>query len=175
MKNEATDDPTDLITCLGHLCMGSRLKRLGEQMQSGVAAILSRRGLAVQPAHLPVLVALEEKEGAMTVGALGARIGISQPGVTRALLRLEELGLVAPTSGGGGDRRERQMTLTSAGAALTRRLRTELFPAVEQAVEHLCRAASGDMLATVERIEAALREEPLDSRIERTGGPVNHG
>ena len=164
MKKGPTPGTNDLITALGHLCMGSRLKRLGEQMQSGVATILERQGLDVQPAQLPLLVALEEN-GPLTIGSLGTRVGISQPGITRALARLETLGLVAPASSDHPDRRRRLVMLTPAGATLIRDLRINLFPAVEQAVRAVCRHASGDILDAIGEIEARLNQASLDDRI----------
>lgn len=157
---------TDLLTRLGHMSLGSRLKRLGEAMQSGVAAELARRGLAVQPAQVPLLVALDEG-GPMTVGALGAHIGISQPGVTRALARLETLGLVAPADA-AADRRRRPVRLTEAGTRLIRTLQADLLPAVDRAVRALCAEPGGDFLAIITALEDALRRSPLDARIDRT-------
>ncbi|MGE4411805.1 MAG: MarR family winged helix-turn-helix transcriptional regulator [Sphingobium sp.] len=166
MEKRPATEANDLITALGYLCMGSRLKRLGEQMQSGVAAILEQQGLDVQPAQLPLLVALEEG-GPLTIGTLGMRVGISQPGITRALARLETLGLVAPASSDHSDRRRHPVMLTPTGARLIRDLRSNLFPAVEQAVGALCRHASEDILGAIGEIEEGLHEESLDSRISR--------
>lgn len=153
----------DLVTRLGPLMLGSRLKRLGEQMQAGVAAHLAQRGLTVQPAHLPLLLALAE-QGPMTVGALGAYIGISQPGITRALSRLEDLALVAPAEN-PGDRRQRPMRLTAAGQEQIDALRADLFPAVTSAVRSLCDEAPGDLLHAIATVEQAMQARPLSARI----------
>lgn len=154
---------TDLITQLGHMCMGSRLKRLGERMQAGVSQILEAEGHAIQPSHMPLLVALG-RDGPMTIGALGEAIGISQPGTTRAAARLQQLGL-AEAAPGGGDRRQRAILLTPAGEKLLAHFTATLFPAVDRAVADLCTEAGGDLLATLERVEAGLDERPLDARI----------
>lgn len=163
--DNAPPHTADLLVRLGHMSMGSRLKRLGEAMQSGVSAQLARRGVAVQPAQVPLLVALEEC-GPMTVGALGAHIGISQPGVTRALARLEALNLVAPADA-GTDRRRRPVRLTEAGARLVRTLQADLLPAVDRAVRTLCAEPGGDFLSTITALESALRRTPLDARIDQ--------
>lgn len=164
----------DLVTRLGPLMLGSRLKRLGEQMQAGVAAHIAGRGLALLPAHLPPLIALADN-GPMTVGALSACVGISQPGITRALARLEALDLVAPAES-TGDRRRRPMRLTPAGASLLATLRAELFPAVGKAAQTLCDAAPGDLLAAIAAVERALRANPLDRRIAeaQNAAPADH-
>lgn len=153
----------DIITALGPLCLGSRLKRLGERMQGGVAQILAERGHGVQPAQLPILMALVER-GPATIGALGERVGISQPGVSRALVALEAAGLVSASSA-GRDKRQRLIAPTGKGQALMEGLRATLFPAVREAVEALCAEASTDFIGELARIEAGMARAPLDERI----------
>lgn len=162
-----TDSPArpDVITALGYLCLGSRLKRLGERLQADVSAVLVERGHAVQPAQLPVLWALREG-GAMTIGQLGERVGISQPGVSRTIGTLEAQGLVR-IAGEGRDRRQRYVDLAGPGHALMGEFDETFFPAVGDAVEQLCAAASDDLLGQIDRIEQALEQETLDRRILR--------
>lgn len=155
----------DIITALGHLCMGSRLKRLGERLQAGVSVVLAERGHDVQPAQLPLLWALREG-GAMAIGQLGERVGISQPGVSRAIGTLEAQGLVC-IAAEGHDRRQRYVALAGPGHALMDELDETLFPAVDNAVERLCTADGHDLLGQIDRIERALEQEPLDRRILR--------
>jgi hypothetical protein len=45
----------DVIQCRQHLFLGSRLKRLAEQMQSDVSLVAQRAGLAIQPGQYPLL------------------------------------------------------------------------------------------------------------------------
>ena len=156
---------TDIITALGYLCLGSRLKRLGERMQSGVVPVLAELGHRVQPAQLPILMALRN-EGAMTIGLLGQRVGISQPGVSRAIAALESEGLVcaSPT---GRDRRQRSVELSAVGTAMMDGLRARLFPAVDQAVGQLCAEVNAAFLDDIGGIENGLGREPLEQRIKR--------
>lgn len=153
----------DIITALGHLCLGSRLKRLGERLQAGVSAVLAQRGEAVQPAQLPLLWALREG-GAMTIGQIGERVGVSQPGVSRAIAALEAQGLVRFTAG-GRDKRQRHIAMSARGDALMDDLGRALFPAVDRAVERLCLEAGGDLLGKLARIEQALEQDSLERRI----------
>ncbi|MBO9576999.1 MAG: MarR family transcriptional regulator [Sphingobium sp.] len=163
----------DLITTLGYLCLGSRLKRLGERMQAGVAQHLAARGDAVQPAQLPLLRALH-LDGPMTINALSDRVGISQPGVSRAIATLEELGLVASLAD-AHDRRQRRIGIAPPGRALMDDLTRTLFPVVEAAVEQLCSRDGLDFLAEIGRIESGLATEPLDGRIGRRMRESGHG
>lgn len=141
-------------------------------MQNGVAQVLAHRNSTIQPAHLPLLMALAES-GAITIGALGAQVGISQPGVSRALLSLEGAGFVQSLIE-GKDRRQRQIDLTKEGLALIIELQDAVFPAVRQAVEQLCGHASPTFLADIGQIEDGLRQEPLDARIRRASQGAAH-
>jgi DNA-binding MarR family transcriptional regulator len=170
---KASESPRDLIATLGYLCLGSRLKRLGERMQAGVAQHLAARGLDVQPAQLPLLWALIES-GPMTIGALGERLGISQPGVSRAVAALEVQGLVRPADP-ARDRRQRQLAISPQGEVLIAHLSATLFPAIEQAVATLCNTAGPDLLGQIDRIEDGLGVRSLEVRItDRLGAPT-HG
>ena len=156
----------DLVTALGYLCLGSRLKRLGERMQAGVALVLAERGHEVQPAQLPLLMALH-LDGAMTVNALSERVGISQPAVSRALSALEALGMIDAAKG-GRDKRQRSISLTPTARTIMTGLEQQLFPAVERAVAGLCSDASADFLSELAGIEQGLATRPLDARIVAT-------
>jgi len=132
-------------------------------MQAGVTQHLAARGVEVQPAQLPLLWALQE-EGPMTIGALGDRLGISQPGVSRAIVQLEGLGMVSAAAA-GKDKRQRRVMITPDGDRLLAELSADLFPAVEDAVRALCLAAGPDFLGELGRIEEGLGEASLDGRI----------
>jgi DNA-binding MarR family transcriptional regulator len=161
----AIESSQDLITRLGYLCLGSRLKRLGERMQSGVAQLLLARGHDVQPAQLTMLWALEEA-GPLTIGVLSERIGVSQPGVSRAIAALEAEGLVGRATA-GRDKRQRCYALTDTAQVLMADLAEGFFPAVDAAVAQLCAAEETDLLKHLAAIEDGLAAEPLETRIIR--------
>ena len=150
--------PTDVLGEMGAVFLGSRLKRLGERMQAGAARVIADAGLPVQPAHMPLLAALDGQ--AMTVGQLVEAVGVSQPGVTRAVGQLIEMGLARSES--GADQRQRAISLTCEGMAASARARVRVWPPVEQAVDLLCGGRADEFLATIAAIEAALAETPLD-------------
>ena len=49
----------DVIQARQHLFLGSRLKRLAEQMQGDVTIVAQRAGLPIQPGQYPLLAALD--------------------------------------------------------------------------------------------------------------------
>ena len=46
---------TDIVRELGHLALGSRLKRLGERLQAQTQVMLAQADISVPASHLPVL------------------------------------------------------------------------------------------------------------------------
>ena len=148
----------DILRDEGAIFMGSRLKRLGERMQAGAARVIADAGLPMQPAHMPVLAALDGR--AMTVGELVQAVGVSQPGVTRAVGQLVDLGLARSAT--GEDQRQRAISLTPAGEAAMARARHLVWPRLAAAVETACEGDAGDLLSRITRIEDAIAETPLD-------------
>ncbi|SFG10037.1 DNA-binding transcriptional regulator, MarR family [Novosphingobium sp. CF614] len=152
----------DLIAELGYLCLGSRFRRLGERLQAGVAELASLEGIAIQPAQFPVLAALAD--GPLTVGTLARRLDLSQPGVTRAVGKLVNDGLVEP-AGDTGDQRHRAFRLSNRGRELLEHARRRVFPLVEETVARLCARPDDDLLGHLAHLDKALAEVPFEKRL----------
>ena len=149
---------TDLLQDLGATFLGSRLKRLGERMQAGAARVAADAGLPVQPAQMPLLAALDGRS--LSIGQLVQVVGISQPGITRGIGQLLELGLVQ--SEPGEDGRQRSISLTPAGNAALARAKLYVWPQVEEAVTALFGGQPEGFIGQIDAIEAALAENPID-------------
>jgi DNA-binding MarR family transcriptional regulator len=156
-------DIEDVVKELGHLSLGTRLKRIGETLQAQTQAVLAAHGFEQPAAHFPLLAALD-RLGPLSVGELGQAVGVSQPVVTRSLRGLEEEGLVE-SQASEEDRRVRRVTLSRAGRALVSRAQSEAWPAIEVAVAQACAGLQGDLLAQLAALEDALAEMPLLQRV----------
>lgn len=150
----------DILQQLGTVFLGSRLKRLGERMQAGAARVIAEAGLPVQPVHMPLLAALDMQP--MSINQLASAIGISQPGVTRAVGQLTRLGLVQLNR--SADQRQRVISLTEAGIATAAAARSKVWPQVERAVHMLCDGKPELLLGQIAALERALADAPLDQR-----------
>lgn len=148
----------DVIRGMGSAFLGSRLKRLGERMQAGAARAITAAGLEVQPAHMPLLVALDGR--ALTIGQLVQVVGVSQPGITRGVGQLGEMGLVRAET--GRDQRHRTISLTDNGAAAIARAKLFVFPQVTEAIDRLLAGRADELLAIIADVEHALAATPLD-------------
>src|SRR5262250_273681 len=160
----------DVVRSLGHLALGTRLKRLGDRLQAHTQVILDDAGAPVPASHFPALWALNER-GAMTIGDLSRALGVTQPGVTRMTATLEAAGLVR-SGAAEDDGRARVVALAPAGRQLLVRLRRRTFPLVEAAVREACDDDSGRFLAQLARLEDALEEMPLAARAVRLAAGV---
>jgi DNA-binding MarR family transcriptional regulator/N-acetylglutamate synthase-like GNAT family acetyltransferase len=150
---------TDLLRDLGATFLGSRLKRLGERMQAGAAKIAGDAGLTMQPAHMSLLVALDKQ--ALTIGQLAQVVGVSQPGVTRGVGQLVELGLVQAEQ--GEDQRQRTVSLTAAGTTALARARLHVWPQIRHGVETLLGNDTDGFLKQLAALEDALEATPLET------------
>ena len=83
----------DIVEQLGHLALGTRLKRLGERLQAETTRFIEASGLPLPASQFPLLAALD-RPGGLTVGELAEAVGVSQPGVTRSVARLAVQGLM---------------------------------------------------------------------------------
>jgi DNA-binding MarR family transcriptional regulator len=155
----------DVVRHLGHLTLGSRLKRIGERLQADVTRLAEAEGLRVPAPLFPLITALS-RAGTMTVGEIAASLGVAQPGVTRSLAQLESLGLVKSVRN-KADQRQRVVSLTARGVDLVARSSVDLWPRVEAAVAELCDGLSGPLLAQLDAVEDRLAQLPLDRRAAR--------
>jgi DNA-binding MarR family transcriptional regulator len=155
----------DVVKELGYLALGTRFKRLGERLQAQTQVLLEHDGIDLPASHFPVLAALE-RLGAMNVGELTEAVGISQPGVTRLLDKLQAEGLVRSTQL-AEDRRVRTIALTKLGRQLIARSRRTAWPMIEAAVTDACAGPAQPLLAALAALEEALAVAPLSSRAER--------
>ncbi len=158
----------DIVADMGAVFLGSRLKRLAERLQADAARIVNEAGVPAQPAHMPLLVALDRE--AMTVGQLVEVVGTSQPGITRGIGQLVELGLVQ--SERGADQRQRNVSLTPEGRAAMARARHIAFPRIAAAVDNVFATLDSDFLGHVAKVEAALDERSLYARATNTERPL---
>ena len=152
----------DVIRELGYLALGTRLKRLGERLQAQTQVLLEEAGVELPASHFPILVALD-RLGPLSVGEIAEAVGMSQPGVTRMLDKLQSDGLVKSTAA-SSDRRVRTIGLTAAGEKLVASSKRRVWPRVESAVADACRGRAESLLPALAALEESLLETPLNMR-----------
>ncbi|MCA9694524.1 MAG: MarR family transcriptional regulator [Nannocystaceae bacterium] len=153
----------DIVRSLGHLTLGTRLRRLGERLQAQTQRILEAHGVAVPAGQLPLLAALE-RAGPRTIGELAAALGVTQPAATRTVGQLARAGLIDITRA-AGDQRRKQVTLSSAGRRVVAHGKRTVWPKVQAAVEDACSDLRGSLLKQLAALEDTLDERPLERRV----------
>jgi DNA-binding MarR family transcriptional regulator len=155
----------DVIKELGYLTLGTRLKRLGERLQSQTQVLLDATGTDLPASYYPILAALD-RLGPANVGDLTEAVGISQPGVTRMLDKLETEGLVRSVQS-ADDRRVRSIELSKTGRQLVSKSKRDVWPMIEAAVAAACEGRAQSLLTALSALEEALAVAPLSVRAER--------
>ena len=153
---------TDTLADLGVLFLGSRLKRLGDRLQTEASSILQMMDIPLQSAQQPLLAVLR-REGPRTVGAIAEHLRISQPTVTRSMKPLVEVGLIS-ISQTERDGRHKLLSLTPTGVALMDRLERGLWPRVEAAAIAVCGGRHHELLDAIATVERLLDHRSLKDR-----------
>jgi DNA-binding MarR family transcriptional regulator/ribosomal protein S18 acetylase RimI-like enzyme len=159
----------DVIRDKQHLFLGSRLKRLAEQMQGDVMLVTQRAGIPIAPGQYPLLASLDE-HGPQTIGELAQAMRMSQPAITKNADRLVDAGLI-DVRHGDADRRQKLVSLSAAGRRTLERSKREVWPLVEAAVKEVTDDLSGPLLEQIAEIEARLAARPLSSRAAAAAAP----
>src|ERR1700744_5304135 len=126
----------DLVADLGHLFLGSRLKRLAERLQTDAAKVHRAMGVDAQPAEVALLAALD-RFGPLTISAAVEALGVSQPAITRTATGLIERGLVTGESS-DEDQRQKTLHLTKHGRTLIAKAKASAWPLITEAGTKLC-------------------------------------
>lgn len=158
----------DTLADLGPAFLGSRLKRLSDRLQAEATAVLQAHDLPIQPAQQVVLGALK-RDGALTIGALAQRLGISQPTITRTVQGLVDQGLLA-VNREARDMRHKTLSLTDEGARVIGDAQREVWPRVAAAVSQLCGGREQALLDQIAAVEAGLDARSLLDRVRAADG-----
>lgn len=153
---------TDVLTELGHLFLGSRLKRLAERLQTDAAKVHKAMGVDAQPAELALLAAID-KHGPLSISAAVDALGVSQPAVSRTATGLVDRGLLA-TETDDADQRQKTLKLTRSGRALVTKAKDAPWPVIAEAVRAMCAPLEGSFLDQLASLERQLNERPLETR-----------
>lgn len=153
----------DVVRALGFLCLGTRLKRIGERLQADSQRLMIELGMDVPSALHPFLAALD-RLGPLTVGELAEAVGITQPGATRSIAQLVDTGL-AQAEASPEDQRRKVIRLTAAGETLVAVAKADVWPGIEHAVADLCATLDGPFLDQLAALEDGLSERPLGRRL----------
>ena len=152
----------DVVRSFGFLTLGTRMKRIGEKLQADTQRIMDELGAPLQASQYPFLAAID-RLGPLTVGELAEAVGITQPGATRTIAQLVELGMLESEQA-PDDQRRRIVSLSKEGRRLVAAAKRDVWPRIREAVADLCGKLDGPLLDQLAAIEDGLAAAPLDRR-----------
>jgi DNA-binding MarR family transcriptional regulator len=152
----------DVVRSFGFLTLGTRMKRIGEKLQADTQKIMDQLGAPLQASQYPFLAAVD-RLGPLTIGELAEAIGITQPGATRTVAQLVELGMLG-TEQSADDQRRRIVSLSKEGRRLVAAAKRDVWPRIREAVADLCADLDGPLLDQLAAIEDGLAAAPLHHR-----------
>ncbi|MFT5210518.1 MAG: DNA-binding MarR family transcriptional regulator/GNAT superfamily N-acetyltransferase [Flavobacterium sp.] len=159
----------DLLRELGALGLGSRLKRLSDQLMQDGIRIYRETGLKFEPKWFPVYCYLSEM-GPSSVTEVAKGLGVTHPSVNQVAREMIKDNLVAAYKD-TKDKRKRVLALTAFG----KEKRKELDPIwrdVRAALQELLDETQVDFLGYVESLERALDKKSFLSRFQSRYAPT---
>ncbi|MGL9724223.1 GNAT family N-acetyltransferase [Sodalis sp. (in: enterobacteria)] len=155
----------DILSQHPYAFLGSRLKRLAEQLQTDASLLAEQTGTYVTPGLFPILALLEGKSH-LTVGELSRAINISQPAMTKSVAKLAEAGLVLIRKD-DADKRQSLVALTDAGKTAVAQGQKVVWPLLDSLLRELIGDVPGSFIDHIEALEHRLAEQSLTERAAR--------
>ncbi len=152
----------NILDNLGVLTLGSRLRRLTDQIYGLADEIYRRAGLDFQAAWFPVIFLLADQE-AMSVTEIAQQTRQTHSAVSQLVKKLIDKGYVQ-RFGDDVDRRRSDLVLTDAGVDLV----IALKPLWDRIVDQLSRyvdSTGHDLVAALDSFEAQLNENDLADEV----------
>jgi len=152
----------DFFEELGSASLGSRLRRLSEQLTSQAAEVYDLYHLPFEPRWFPVfyLVATQPR---LSIGELAQRIGHSHAAVSQVVKELAKHNLIS-VEREKADQRRSVTTLTAQGAKVWPSLQQQAAD-VQQATEALLAESRHNLWLAIGEVEHALAHRSLARRV----------
>jgi len=154
----------DVFSELGLLSLGSRLKRLSDQMMYQVSDIYRHRQIDFEPSWLPVFSLLQDGK-ARAITDISQTLGLAHPSVIQITNAMIKRG-VAASQKDSADSRRRLIQLTDSGKAMRADL-IEVWDDIRQSVDQIMQEADCNLLQDVEAVEKVLIHQNLFYRTEK--------
>jgi DNA-binding MarR family transcriptional regulator len=153
---------TDFVHSLGILTIAHRLKRTMQRLLDESSELHAQMGLKIKPRWGSTLLLLEA-EGPLAVTQVAERLRLSHPAVVQSLDDMADMGLVRRAKDPSDGRRS-VLSLSAKGRRWMPKLH-EVWGHLAHVQEEIFEAAGGDILRTLDRVEAQLNEEGLSHRV----------
>jgi DNA-binding MarR family transcriptional regulator/GNAT superfamily N-acetyltransferase len=153
----------DFYTRTGKMALGSRLRRLSEQMTEQAAGIYDLYQVDLQPKWFPVFYSLSSTEE-KSITDIAREIGHTHPSVSQIVRELATKGYVVEKKG-EADGRKNFVLLSPAGAATRGKMQAQLDD-VSSAIEKAMKETHHDLWRAIGEWEFLLEQKSLLRRVQ---------
>ncbi len=152
----------DFYTMTGKMALGSRLRRLSEQMTEQAAGIYDLYQVDLQPKWFPVFYSLSPTEE-KSITDIAREIGHTHPSVSQIVREMAAKGYVIEKKG-EQDGRKNFVLLSSAGEAVRAKMQPQLDD-VTSAIEKTMKETNHDLWKAIAEWELLLEQKSLLRRV----------
>ncbi|MDN5213069.1 bifunctional helix-turn-helix transcriptional regulator/GNAT family N-acetyltransferase [Fulvivirgaceae bacterium BMA12] len=152
----------DFYEEIGKLALGSRLRRLSENILSEAKDIYSDYGIDLEPRWFPIFYLLSH-EDSLAVTDIAARISHTHASVSQMIKEMKNRGLIV-TEKDQFDGRKSMISLSAAGKDKIGQM-NQLYPDVTRAVENLLVETTHDVWEAINELEYTLTRKNLQTRV----------
>jgi len=153
----------DFYTRTGKMALGSRLRRLSEQMTEQAAGIYDLYQVDLQPKWFPVFYSLSSTEE-KSITDIAREIGHTHPSVSQIVRELANKGYVIEKKG-EADGRKNFVLLSPAGQAMREKMQAQLDD-VTTAIEKAMKETDHDLWRAIGEWEFLLEQKSLLRRVQ---------
>ena len=152
----------DFFTQVGELALGSRLKRLSDQVMGEGRVVYANAGIDFEPRWFPVFSLLEMQQG-LSVTEIASHLGISHPAVVQAVNELEKKGWIK-SSKDQSDGRRRILQLTKEAKLQLPKMKA-LWQDIANAIHKTLQEHNHNLLDAIQNMEHSLNQTGFADRV----------
>jgi DNA-binding MarR family transcriptional regulator/N-acetylglutamate synthase-like GNAT family acetyltransferase len=152
----------DALRGYGELGLGSRLKRLSENMMKEIQLVYDYFNIDFDPYLFPIIKIIDHNNG-ITNSEIKSKLALSQPAITQATNKLMVKGLVSSKSD-AKDGRKKIVSLSDKGKRVIGEMQP-LWQAMDEVIKGLTRYQAESLIDHINRLEDNLSRELLSTTI----------
>lgn len=152
----------DIYNQIGKIAIGSRLRRLNENISEEAYKVYGLYGIELKPNWFPVFYVLSQKQH-QTISNIAKEIGHSQPSVSKIVKEMIKKGVVAESKD-QADLRKNVISLTQFGTDMTKKIE-EQYLDVNAAIEGILAETNTDLWKAIEEWEFTLNQKTFLRRV----------
>ncbi|WP_422358548.1 bifunctional helix-turn-helix transcriptional regulator/GNAT family N-acetyltransferase [Reichenbachiella sp.] len=154
----------DTVKQLGELALGSRLKRLSDEIMKDGKKIYAANKIDFEPKWFPVYYAISQSERT-TVTDIADAIGFKHPSVSQLVKELEKNGLIE-TEANTNDARKRNLKLSQKGIDLLPGIQS-IWSDISNAMNEMISTHTHNILCALEQCEDDFEQIPMLERVQK--------